>query len=222
MLDRTCLNTVAEQWARHLDADDTYGLNDLLMKEFMTVPSVDWREWRLSRLREKLAEAKRNLADVIAFEAETRKDKACLPVYRSINVAPDWHMKPPDRPLGLCWSYDSEAAYPWNTRDEYDLITVTIEGRVVLEDIDWPVTLCQNALDAVGDDEREIRVKDEALIEVIAVYKRSRAADKDWTIMSTPHFSGKIIPAGATGHRLLNDRPAPNMGEYEGNAPWPS
>jgi hypothetical protein len=215
-LENIDLKSLAEEWAGDLDRTDFYRANAALMAAFLASAGKnrqimtevemksacalhpDWQAWRRTELEKYLHDARETLVSVIDFEAVEDGDEVHLPISRSLHVSSDWHRKEAlERPLGLCWSWDSEAAFPWDAQTVKDGMTITISGLVTLEDIDWKATLIQAALGCVSDDEREIRVKDSAMVTVEAVYQRFRHGT-DWVKLDAPELTGTVLPAGTT------------------------
>lgn len=68
-----------------------------------------------------------------------------LTIYRTIMAMPNW--KPSkQRPLGIHWSWDEEAAQAYDGADRNeDFIPWTMVAEVPVSSIDWSRTLVQNA-----------------------------------------------------------------------------
>lgn len=111
-------------------------------------------------------------ADRILEEVTVQPD-GILTVWREMIVPRGWIEDEMEKaPLGKCWSWDPSFAiahqgHGWNDPDR---MTVKMQALVPVDDIDWDETLALNAAGeyTVGD-EKEIRLLDEAVVEVIRI-----------------------------------------------------
>lgn len=111
-------------------------------------------------------------------------------VWRSLTVPTDWiRYGIAEQPIGVCWAYSEEAAEAHFGNFSQDLREVTLHGLVAIEDIDWQASVILNG--QCGD-EREIRIKDNAMVEVLSATWSPAASGGTF---STEEI-GLILPAG--------------------------
>jgi len=137
-------------------------------------------------------------ADRILDEAEILPDGR-LRLWRAMTVPTDWIEEGIHKaPIGKCWAWDPAFAIPhqgegWHDPDR---MLVKIRATVDVAGIDWVETLALNAAGefTVGD-EKEIRLHEEALVEVETIeWAPFGESYKDGDPV---HFEpGELYPAG--------------------------
>jgi hypothetical protein len=115
---------------------------------------------------EKVSEALDNLVE----RTESRADK--IAIWRCITVSRHWmETEMLSRPLGICWSYDpSFAKAHFGSYGHGSEVSLVIEGLVDIQDVDWQRTVLLNAVDEfTTGEEREIRLRDDAFVELVSL-----------------------------------------------------
>jgi hypothetical protein len=89
-----------------------------------------------------------------------------IDIWRSITVKPDWIQNGIlKHPLGVCWSHVEGAAEAHFGDFSAENRLVVLHGRVSIDDVDWQISVITNAQ---AEEEREIRLKDDAVVEVLS------------------------------------------------------
>jgi hypothetical protein len=113
-------------------------------------------------------------------------------VWRSITVPTGWIQTGiAEQPVGVCWAYTEDAAEAHYGNFSQDLREVTLHGLVAIEDIDWQASVILNGQ---SEEEREIRIKDDAMVEVLSATWSPAARGGAF---STEEI-GLVLPAGKT------------------------
>jgi hypothetical protein len=102
-------------------------------------------------------------------------DGGALAIYRSIVVPNEWNAHDLSaRSLGVCWSWEAQFAVPYSGGgDEECDKEVRLTGTVDVDGVDWELTVALNATNAYwGEDEREIRLHDDAEVSVGRIESR--------------------------------------------------
>jgi hypothetical protein len=98
-----------------------------------------------------------------------------LAIYRAIVVPLSW--VPEDlssRPLGVCWSWDEQFAISYVGGGDESSKDIRLTGKVAVADIDWELTVALNAANSYwGEDEREIRIRTDAKVDISLVESRA-------------------------------------------------
>lgn len=86
-------------------------------------------------------------------------------IWRSIMVGPEWlEGGCREQPLGVCWSFDEHATECYEGDFADDNREIVVEALVDPADVDWLRTV---VLNAVNDEEREVRVHPDAFVFVM-------------------------------------------------------
>jgi hypothetical protein len=141
-------------FARRIDAD----FDDVDFQDEATLE--DFNEFVAEFSGELVSEA----AACIQFDADVSENG--IRIWRSIMVDPDWlddglHA----RSVGVCWSFEEDAAECHYGDFSDGLREIRVEAFVDPADVDWPATL---RLNAKMDEEKEIRVRDDAFVTVVS------------------------------------------------------
>jgi hypothetical protein len=113
-------------------------------------------------------------------------------IWRSLTVPPGWIQTGiAKQPIGVCWAYTEEAAEAHFGNFSQDLQEVTLHGLVAIGDIDWQRSVILNGQ---SEEEREIRIKDDAMVEVLSATWSPEVRDGAFFTEEI----GLVLPAGKT------------------------
>ncbi len=124
-------------------------------------------------LDEKVSEVVRE--EISRLMYDVRGEGGALAIYRSIVVPNEWIAHDlSERPLGVCWSWEAQFAVPYSGGgDEESDKEVRLNGSVDVDCVNWELTVALNATNAYwGEDEREIRLYDDAEVSVGRIESR--------------------------------------------------
>lgn len=120
---------------------------------------ADYEKFVHSRAEDRVAEAISELSWLSAADGK-------INIWRSITVKPDWVQNGiTDQPIGVCWSHVECAAEAHFGSFSEGLRELTLHGLVAIEDVDWQASVILNAQ---CEEEREIRVREDALVEILS------------------------------------------------------
>lgn len=148
-------------------------------------------------LQEKVADVVNEEIGRLAYDVQA--DDGSLAVFRSIIVPNCWGIDDIDaRPLGVCWSWDEQFAVSYVGGGEQEKSKeVRLSGKVELHGVDWELTVALNAMNAYwGEDEREIRLGDDAQVMLFKVEARPYSGSEFRPIFD---LEGKALPASVIG-----------------------
>lgn len=87
-------------------------------------------------------------------------------IWRSITVKPDWvQCGIAEQPIGICWSHVESAAEAHFGSFSEGNREVTLHALVAIEAVKWQASV---TLNAQCEEEREIRIREDALVEVLS------------------------------------------------------
>jgi hypothetical protein len=169
LINEVDFDTVTDEVRLHFDQDDLRAQSAYARRIDSDFDDVDFHdEGTLEDFDEFVAEYSVELVSEavanIQFDADISADG--IRIWRSIMVDADWlddglHA----RPLGVCWSFEKGAAECHYGDFSEGLREIRIEALVDPDDVDWPATL---RLNATMDEEKEIRVGDDAFVTVLS------------------------------------------------------
>lgn len=133
-----------------------------------------------------------NVVQWLATQFTMQNGKIIL--YRAITAPQDWVETGglTKQGLGVFWSWDAQAAEAhWGeyTGDQNEYLLI---GAVTPNEVDWVTTIVANGSYAYQD-EREVRLKDNATVELIDVHRIVN--DVPWDIEGSEPYLGKQYPA---------------------------
>lgn len=124
---------------------------------------LDFDEWLKGYVRNRLKQTYANLRTCLGSDGK-------LHLYRVITAPDDWQPDPNRHP-GIYWSWDEEAAQAhWGNHNGTNTEWM-LEAAVDEDAVDWIETLARNVM-PVWEEEREIRLKKDAPVEIAAYYER--------------------------------------------------
>ncbi|MNU31204.1 hypothetical protein D3C71_197220 [compost metagenome] len=113
-------------------------------------------------------------------------------IWRSITVKPDWVQRGiTERPIGICWSHVESAAEAHFGSFSEGNREVTLHALVAIGDVNWQASV---TLNAQCEEEREIRVREDALVEVLSATWSSEERGGAFV----KEEIGLVLPAGRT------------------------
>lgn len=120
----------------------------------------DFEEFLSDHTRERVGTAFDDLLDGLEMDGDRVR------IWRSIMVSPEWidtgiH----ERPLGVFWSFDRDAAECHWGDYSAGKVEIRLEGLVDPGDVDWDCSVYCNTR---FPEEKEVHLKDSALVEVVA------------------------------------------------------
>lgn len=140
----------------------------------------------LAWLREFLNDNLEHAANIIQNYADFVDGK--ILIYREIRVEKNFLSVIRDRGLGEFWSWDKNAAEAhWGGEGN----PVLMVSNASSEQIDWPVTLSQNADGSGFDEEREIRIKDGEKLPMDSLYMSVKG---EWREIDVSSIDGELFP----------------------------
>lgn len=144
-----------------------------------------------------------DLVDAAVYELSSCLDvsQAGIRVWRAIMVAPDWLEGGfREQPLGVCWTFDEHAAECYEADFGYNNQEIVVQAVVDPADVDWLTTV---VLNAVNEEEREIRVRSDAFVQVVGASwtdtcGRSTAEIETGRMAAGPEaFAASVLQAAA-------------------------
>lgn len=144
-------------------------------------------------LDEKAHEVVRDQIDRLTYDVNS--ENGLVNIYRAIVVSSEWSIGDlASCPLGVCWSWDEQFAISYlgggSSDDSND---VRLAGTVAVADVDWELTVALNAANEYwGEDEREIRLRDDATVAIHQVDARP-FGDGEYRILG--NLEGQTFPA---------------------------
>lgn len=120
-----------------------------------------YQDWLWRHLDERLSEAYGAIVHRMVGDL--------IPIYRVITAPENW-TPDPNRHPGVCWSWDKAAAAAHCGTFEKGHVQWMMEAFCSRDDVDWYETYRLNIM-AIGDDEREIRLKANAPVKVEKFYR---------------------------------------------------
>ena len=176
---------VYADFARELDVEDQDEFDPRtagLMSEFNTF------------LEEKVIDVVNEEIGRLAYDVQG--DDGRLTIYRSIVVPNEWSKDDlAARPLGVCWSWEAQYAVPYSGGgDEATDKEVRMTGNVDFDGVNWEMTVALNATNAYwGEDEREIRLHDDAEVSIVQIESRPYSTGN---FESIADLNGEVYHAG--------------------------
>jgi hypothetical protein len=144
---------------------------------------ADYEKFVRGRAEDRVEEAISELSWLSAADGK-------ISIWRSITVKSDWiHNGMTEQPIGVCWSHVESAAEAHFGSFSEGLREVTLHGLVDIEDVDWQASV---TLNAQCEEEREIRVKGDALVEILSATWSPEARGGE----SANEEIGLCLPAG--------------------------
>lgn len=144
-------------------------------------------------LDEKVADVVHEEICRLAFDVQG--EDGVLTIYRTIVVPNNWSAHDLSlRPLGVCWSWDAQYAVPYSGGGDEEIDKeVRLTGAVGLDGVDWELTVALNAANAYwGEDESEIRLRDDAEVSMRRVESRPYSTGTFGTMIE---LNGEKYPA---------------------------
>jgi hypothetical protein len=169
MINELDFDAAAADVATDLDQHDFRAMSEYACHAGVDPDDLDFHdEAMLADFKRFIAEFSGDLvaeaAAGIQFGADVSEDG--LRIWRSIMVDRDWlDHGLYARPLGVCWSFEEGAAECHYGDFSVGLREIRVEAFVDPADVDWATTL---RLNARMDEEKEIRVKDDAFVTVVS------------------------------------------------------
>jgi hypothetical protein len=189
-------DAVVDDVAKNFDTYDFRAQQEYARWINVDLESINFRDKAsLDGFDEFVAEYSEDLVADAAIEIQYSTDVSehGLRIWRSIMVDRDWlDNEVNTRPLGVCWSFEEEAAESHYGDFSDDMREIRVEAFVDPSDVDWATTLRLNALMA---EEKEIRVKDDAFVTVLSAVWVGHRHTEDVEAMTTNIFAG-TFPAG--------------------------
>lgn len=145
-------------------------------------------------LDEKVSEVVSEEISRLTFDV--KGEDGALAIYRSIVVPNEWSVHDLSaRPLGVCWSWEAQFAVPYSGGgDEKSDMEVRLTGTIDVDCVNWELTVALNATNAYwGEDEREIRLHDDAEVSVGQIESRPYSTD---TFAAIADLNGEKHRAG--------------------------
>jgi hypothetical protein len=180
---------IAYEYGREIDAEEPDEVDPREGAGF----TAHFTEFVIGRARELISDKMDELASVL----DDNDGTICL--YRSMVVDRPWlDGDLTARPIGVCWSWDDDfaIAHCGETSGQNE-IEVRVIGLVRVEDIDWTETVTLAASDIyVTGEEREIRLKDDAMVEIAGVDWRPDGGRGKFAKADNVELKGTIVGAG--------------------------
>ena len=160
---------------------------DMDFDEFMEDPSneADFRNWLEYEMKYRFNE-KKDLFDKLFSQGGGR-----ITLYRAMRVNKSWIKKlnKQNTKLGIYWSFEENAAEAhWgygrgNTED------VLIQTSVTEDQVDWEGTFYANLSPSTGEEEKEMRLKENENIQIEALWVNNKEINLNKTIKSHIYLS---------------------------------
>lgn len=115
-----------------------------------------------------------------------------ITIFRAMKVSKSWlkSLNKPNAKLGIYWSYEEDAAEPhWGYGSGGRTETVLLQTSVTDEQIDWNGTFEANLHPSLGEQEKEIRLKEGEKIHLEALWLNNDEINLNKTIKSNIYLA---------------------------------
>lgn len=151
-----------------MDWSGDYGYPEMIRQEFLDDTGYDpddsseeaqkaFTDFQQKWAEEQIENVLWNLRDTIK--------RGFVRAWRVITAPQDWDVK--SRHPGVYWSWDKKAAQAHWGEFGNGRVKWRISALIPISSIDWVTTLAMNADPALGEDEKEIRIYDDAPVKII-------------------------------------------------------
>ncbi len=128
----------------------------------------------------------------MAYTLNDLIDDGYIKIWREITAKKNW--KPSDRNLGVYWSWDKRAADAHWSENKSGYVTWLIESVAHVDQVDWNATIALNLAPSLGEDEKEIRLKEGVEVPIVALWREGKPVAID-------EYEGKKYRANPRGKR---------------------
>lgn len=146
----------------------------------------DFEDWLKYEFEYRLNEQKQ------LYETLFRNGSGRMTIFRAMKVSKEWikSLTKPNAKLGIFWAYEEDAAEAhWGDSHKGRTETAVLQTSVTENQIDWIGTFEANLHPSIGEEEREIRLKEGEKIPLEALSVNNKEIKLNKTIKSNIYLA---------------------------------
>lgn len=147
----------------------------------------DFKDWLTYEMKYRFDE-KKDLFDKLFFTGGGGK----ITIFRAMKVSKKWlkSLMKPNAKLGIYWAYEKNAAEPhWGYNNKGRTETAVLQTSVTEDQVDWNKTFEANLHPSLGEQEKEIRLKEDAKIHLEVLLVNNNEINLNKTIKSNIYLA---------------------------------